>query len=266
MRTRFREIWEARPWGATPIRSGGGGTVDHDRPLVAEISSWPEGTLLGKLDPQSLDELLKLGRKRSYPANSPLLRQGDAASHVVLLLHGMAKVTASPGNGTEPLLAVRFGGDLVGEMGALEERERSATVTACVDTVARWIEAAELKRFLSERPNVAIQISRMISERLRWANERRIDFAAHDSKARLVRVLVQIAETYGHYYRSTEPREVPLRQEDLATLAGAKLRVTQTILLELERQNVIQRGYRKVVITDSKRLRKVAEELGENPQ
>ncbi|MEV0082178.1 helix-turn-helix domain-containing protein [Saccharopolyspora sp. NPDC050642] len=106
----------------------------------------------------------------------------------------------------------------------------------------------------------------MISERLRWANERRLDFAAHDAKTRVVRVLVQIAETYGHYYRSAEPREVPLRQEDLAALAGASLRITQSTLQELERLNAVQRGYRKVLITNSGRLHKVAKELSQNPQ
>ncbi|MEV0704925.1 Crp/Fnr family transcriptional regulator [Saccharopolyspora sp. NPDC050389] len=249
---------------ADPLR--GGGTVDTDRPPVAENPSWPEETLLGKLDPKSRAVLLGLGSKKSYEAGETLLAQGVPASHVVLLLRGIAKVTAGQENGTETLLAVRFGGDLVGEMGVLEERERSATVTACCHTVARRIEAAELERFLNLHPKVSIQITRMISERLRWANERRLDFAAHNAKTRVVRVLAQIAETYGHHYRSAEPREVPLRQEDLAALASTSLRITQDTLRELEDMNAVQRGYRKVLITNTSRLHKVAKKLSQNPQ
>lgn len=233
---------------------------------MAETPSWPEGTLLGKLDPKSRDLLRKLGSAKRYEAGETVLAQGVPASHVVVLLHGMAKVTVDQENGIKTLLAVRFGGDLVGEMGALEKRERSATVTACCRTIGRRIESAELERFLNQYPGVAIQITRMISERLRWANERRLDFAAHDAKTRVVRVLVQIAETYGRYYRSAEQREVPLRQEDLAHLAGTSLRITQAALLELESLNVIKRGYRKVLITNPARLHKVAKKLSENPQ
>ncbi|MEV0082177.1 cyclic nucleotide-binding domain-containing protein [Saccharopolyspora sp. NPDC050642] len=90
--------------------------------------------------------LLGLGSKKIYQAGETLLGQGVQASHVVVLLHGMAKVTAIRENGIEILLALRFGGDLVGEMGVLEKRERSATVTACCRTVGRWIESAELER------------------------------------------------------------------------------------------------------------------------
>lgn len=184
---------------------------------------------------------------------------------MVLLLRGVVKVTANPETGGETLLAIRFGGDLVGEMGVLEERERSANVTACVDTVVRRIRATELRRFLSRDPETFFEISRTISARLRWANDRRIDFAAHSAKTRVVKVLVQVAETYGQHYGSTEP-EIPLRQEDFATLAGARLRTTQKTLKELEACNAIKRSYSKVVITDPAQLQKVARELSENPQ
>ncbi|MGW1682591.1 Crp/Fnr family transcriptional regulator [Saccharopolyspora sp. NPDC002376] len=233
---------------------------------MAEISSWPNGTLLGKLEPKKRNALLKLGVRKTYGSNEKILFQGEESSHVVLLLQGVVKVTAVRENGAKTLLAVRFGGDLVGEMGVLEKRERSATVTSCIDTVVRRIESTELERFLSQDPMVALQITRVISERLRWANDRRIDFAAHDAETRVVRVLLQIAETYGRYYRSTEPREIPLCQEDLATLAGARLRTTQSTLRKLETQNVIERGYRKVMITNPAQLHAVMKKLSENPQ
>ncbi|MEW2379935.1 cyclic nucleotide-binding domain-containing protein [Micromonospora sp. NPDC047812] len=49
----------------------------------------------------------------------------------MLLEEGLTKVTVSLPDGRAALLALRVGGDLVGEVSALNDRPRSASVTTC---------------------------------------------------------------------------------------------------------------------------------------
>ncbi|MGO4756833.1 cyclic nucleotide-binding domain-containing protein, partial [Streptomyces sp. 2MCAF27] len=75
--------------------------------------------------------MLELGALRRFSPEEILIREGDRSHYVVLLHSGFAKVTARLDNGSEALLAIRASGDIVGEMAALDDAPRSATVTAC---------------------------------------------------------------------------------------------------------------------------------------
>ena len=57
-----------------------------------------------------------------------LIREGDPGTAVYLLLAGSVKVTGATDEGGS-LLAIRVGGDLVGELAVLDGRPRVATVT-----------------------------------------------------------------------------------------------------------------------------------------
>lgn len=73
---------------------------------------------------------------------STVLRQGDTATHVLLLLAGRVRVSRVAADGTVLVLAVRGPGELLGEMAVLGDDDRSATVTAIDRCETRSIPAA----------------------------------------------------------------------------------------------------------------------------
>jgi CRP-like cAMP-binding protein len=220
-------------------------------------SRWPDETLLGRLSEPARASLVRLGARKAFPPGEVILRQGESESTVYLLLSGYVKVVGNEA-GREPLLAIRVGGDLVGEMAALSGRPRSATVTACTATSARAIAGTDLRPFLSECPEVAIEVARMISERLQWANERRIDFAALPPRTRVSRVLLTLADTYGRDTCEGRDLGVRLIQGEVASLAGVKLTTAEKALRGLQRRGVVRLGYRKIVVADMPGLRAAA--------
>lgn len=118
------------------------------------MSSWSFalGTFLHRLPTPARDRLLAVGTIHRYPAGHVLIRQGDAAGAVFILLRSAVKVVARAENGAETLLAVRVSGDLVGEMAVLGAGRRSATVTTCGETVACVIKGPIFVAFLSATP------------------------------------------------------------------------------------------------------------------
>jgi CRP-like cAMP-binding protein len=210
------------------------------------------------LKPGTSQALLGIGTAVSFPPDRVIIRQGDHDRHVYLLLSGVVKVTTVDTD-QEALLAIRVSGDMVGEMAALERRPRSASVVTSVETCARTISLTELTMFVGAYPDAALEIMRMMSERLRWSNSRRVDITTRTASTRLSRIILEIGRIYGHRAADGWDLGVPLTQAELASLAGVALRTAEKALHELDKEGFITRGYRRMVITDLDGLRRAAE-------
>ncbi len=210
--------------------------------------------MLARLPGPARKALLTLGTEVVVPAGRRILRQGEDGEVVYVLLAGVVKVSAADGD-REPVLAIRAAGDLVGEMSVLLGRPRSATVVTCTNTTARVLTSATFRTYLHSHPAAAIEVAGMLGERLRWANERRVDVAALDARTRVRRVLVALAELYGRTGPEGWDLGAPLTQEDIASLAGVRLNTAEKTLRDLSRANLVRLGYRRVVVRDLAGLR-----------
>jgi CRP/FNR family cyclic AMP-dependent transcriptional regulator len=234
--------------------------------LTDNGGNWPARTLLGRLSTSACDRALRLGTERLRVSGESLIRQGEVGTDVILLLSGYVKVEVDLPHGKRVLIAVRTGGDLVGEMAPLERKPRSASVRACSSIRCRSIAWSEWERFLAADPMVAIEFGRMLSARLRWANERRLDSAgSRRVSVRVARIVEELFAIHGRPVETGVELAVSLTQQELASLAGVSLSAAEAELRDLENNEVIRWGYRGCVVLDEAALRQRAENLGGNP-
>jgi CRP-like cAMP-binding protein len=179
--------------------------------------------------------------------------------HFLLLLSGFAKVTARAENGEPTLLAITAAGDSVGEMAALDGAPRSATVTACGPLTARVVSQGELRGLLLRRPEVSAALAGTVSNRLRLANQQRLDFRRYPAVVRLARLLVVLAASYGSPTPSGVVIRVPLTQPELATMLGAAETTIHKALRELRNERLLEISYRSTFLPDLDRLTEIAE-------
>jgi hypothetical protein len=107
--------------------------------------------------------------EKSFAAGATIFSEGDASEHAYILRSGRVEVVkSSPGGPVR--LAVLVSGDVIGEMGLLDERPRSATVRALEPVVADAVDAPEFNRLLIHDPDKAMELLRALFERLRSAN------------------------------------------------------------------------------------------------
>jgi CRP/FNR family cyclic AMP-dependent transcriptional regulator len=229
----------------------------RDEDASDQSNQWPAASLLGRLTVKSRQKLLTTGVLRRFTGGQVLISQGDRETFILLLMSGSSKVTAVGESGDEALLGIRVAGDLVGETAALQEVPRTATITACSDVVARQLTRAQFGEFLATHTDVAVELMNMILYRLQWANQRRVDFG-RSALVRLSRVLVELAVTYGKDVREGRTLGVPLTQSELGSLAGMKLPTVEKSLGLLEKQDIVQRRYRQVVVVDMDRLQGIS--------
>ncbi|WP_329547577.1 Crp/Fnr family transcriptional regulator [Streptomyces sp. NBC_01356] len=219
---------------------------------------WPSSSLLGGLGQAERDRLLTLGARMRYPAERVLIREGDETDFVLILLDGLVKVTGRADDGRDALLAVRVGGDVVGELAAVDGQPRSATVTACGPVLARSVTRVDFLACTRREPRIAHALHQTVVAKLRAATTHRVTFTGCDAATRVARVLHHLAMTYGDPVGAGAEIRWPITQPELATLAGASEPSVQKALRGLKKAGVVTPGYRSIRVDDLDRLSEIA--------
>jgi CRP-like cAMP-binding protein len=177
----------------------------------------------------------------------------------MVLTSGWVKVTGSTEDGGQALLALRVGGELVGEQAALDGGARSATVVSAGLTTARKISRREFLSFLERRPEAGVAVGRALSIQLRWATRRRIDLGGLPVVVRLARVLGELGALYGRKTADGIEFQYMLTQPELAAMVSASEPAVHRALRQLRADRVVMTGYRQVIITDPVALETIAD-------
>jgi len=126
----------------------------------------------GMLSLDGLARLAAVGERRSFAKDDLVMKQGDAATSLFVLLSGEVSVVREHPDLSEPVqLAILGPGEVVGEMGLLDGEARSATVTALGPMVAMEIGAGQLEEIVERFPEVYGALVKVLSKRLRKTDE-----------------------------------------------------------------------------------------------
>jgi CRP-like cAMP-binding protein len=203
-------------------------------------------------------ELLSLGTTREYLPDSVLILEGDSSTDVMALIDGWVKVVGATEGGGQALLSLRVGGDLVGELAALDNEPRSATVISAGVTAAQVVSQRDFLQLMGRHPEVGVAVSRALTGELRWATRRRVDFSGLPVMARLARVLSELGYLYGKQTPDGIEFQYTLTQPELAAMVGASEPSVHKALRQLRHDGAVSTGYRQVVITDPAALDAIA--------
>jgi CRP-like cAMP-binding protein len=201
---------------------------------------------LGAMGPDAAAELRARCGLRAFGRGEALMHVGQVPRDVLFLLEGRVKVSTSTPAGRTVLLAFRGPGDLVGDLAALDEEPRSASVEALERVQALAMGHAEFRAFLLERPAVALVLLRELSARLRDADAKRIQLAAYTTVGRVAFCLLELGERFG------QDGEIllPLTQEELASWAGASIESVGRALQQMRKLGWIETGRRTIRVLD----------------
>jgi HEAT repeat protein len=122
--------------------------------------------LFDGLDPEDLQRIASTCGERLFPAGTVLMREGDLASELMVLVEGSVRVVRVDASGAERLIRHYQAGDHIGELAVLRERPRAATVVADEDVRVLVIHGESLKAILRERPDAAMAMLATLAERI----------------------------------------------------------------------------------------------------
>jgi CRP-like cAMP-binding protein len=127
--------------------------------------------LLAGLSSSQLEDISRRLKPVRFRQRETIVREGDPGDEMYFIESGRAQVARGSGSRAQ-VLAEIGAGDLFGEMALLTGNPRSATVTALSDVDLWVMSRTDFDELVTTYPNLALALSRLLSERLQNTDER----------------------------------------------------------------------------------------------
>jgi CRP/FNR family transcriptional regulator, cyclic AMP receptor protein len=181
-----------------------------------------ESPIFRRGQPAALADLVAKATPFDYPAGSFLFRQGEPATHVLVLTAGEVAIVSPVRGGGEQVHAIVRAGNLIGELALLNDGRRTAGARATSPTTAWAIGRDPFWGFLEANPPASSALLRQVAAVL--ANREALidDLLSLDVKSRLAKVLLGLAADHGEPDPEGGSRiALHLTHRDLAGMVGA---------------------------------------------
>lgn len=224
-------------------------------------SNWARSSFLAGLDDGVLCALVEAAELVRFKRGETLTEEGQPGTDVYLLLNSYVKVTTLLPNGTRALLAVRVGGDVIGELATLDRGLRTATVIACGEEPvgALRVDGELFVRALSPSPEAMRRLTESVARKLRSATQRRIDHQSGRPEVRLARALVEMADDHGSTpYGLAVVIGVDVTRLEWGSLIGVSKRTAERAIATLRANGYIGSRTKRIIVPDLPRLRALA--------
>jgi CRP-like cAMP-binding protein len=156
-------------------------------------------------------ELRELGNRTevvAFPAEATIIREGDPADSLFLILSGKVKIYLHDPHGKKLVVDVRRAGQYVGEM-ILDDKPRSASVRTIEPSEFAVISRADFKALLVKHPELALQVIRNLIRMTRGQNVKTLQDVR--SRDELQVYIEQLKSTRGQDLPSVKRWEVAKR-------------------------------------------------------
>lgn len=204
------------------------------------------------------------GRSAPFHGGDLLCVAGEHSDEVLLIETGSVKVVLPGQNGVDSILGFYGPGDVLGEMGVLWDRRRSASIVARTPGRAVHVDGARFLSLADEDPDVLRFVTDLLRHRLALADRRQEYRASMDVPVRLARQLLDLARQFGE---ETGPGFVVrgVTQAELAQLVTASPKSVEHAVHLLRQDGVLLTDRRYYQIVDADVLERKLADPGWRP-
>ena len=200
--------------------------------------------------------LRNCGCFRPFRRAELLIMEGAPSDEVLLIEAGKVKVVLRGANGADSILGFYGAGELMGEMGVMGGRSRSADVVARTDGVAVHVEAERFRTLLRDHPLVSKHVAEVLCKRLFQADQRQRLHASSEASVRVAMQLLSWAQSSGEPVEGGGVRVKGLTQREIAQFVTASVKTVDHVLRQLRSDKLLETGRRSYVLPDPPLLRR----------
>jgi len=200
--------------------------------------------LFSGLGDAELGVLFRYAVKKTVSRNSLLFTQGGPGDALYVIQRGKVKVVLSDVDGKEVILSVLGPGDFFGEMALIDDEPRSASVMTMENSEFYIISKDDFRACVATQPELATNLMRHLSRRLRAADQKIGSLALMDVYGRVAGTLLQLAE------RDGDKRVLTGRytQKDIASMVGASREMVSRIFKDLTEAGFIEQDGERTIV------------------
>ena len=184
---------------------------------------------------------------RQYQAGERIFEQGDPTTGLWIVMEGRVAVERVGADGTLTTTGVWVAGDIVGMAGIWDRSGYPASARALENpTVMAWIARDVVLQLHQEVPQFGLEISRLLSERLRFVQESVSMRQGRPIINQVASVLLTLSSRMGP--------SIALTHEDLAHIIGTHRETVSRALQELARNGVVRSHHGTIEIVSVDQL------------
>jgi len=216
--------------------------------LLAQI------TMFEHLGAEHLERLSALLQERRFSKGEIIFHQGDVGTALYIVRRGEVAIRLSSPEGKEVILSLLGRGDAFGELALLDGEPRSTDAVAREETSLLCLQQEVFRQFLTEHPQLAMDLLAVLSRMVRRVTQLVHDTAFLDARARLARVLLELAKTQGASGPEGTVIGPKLTQGELANLCGVTRESVNKWLRFYAREGLLSYDSGQITLVDPERL------------
>lgn len=221
---------------------------------MSGVSSYATRLELLKHVPDPLrSEIAQRLRPHRATKGRTLVEKGSRTTDVFFLVEGRAEVVLYSSNGREVCVNSIAPGAMFGEIAALDDAPRSASIVASSDAVLVAMRASDFRACLESSPAAALWLAQRLAAHTRRLTDQVFELSALNVRARIHCGLLRLAQEGERRNGVIEVRPAPTHA-DLAKRIGTHREAVTRELRVLAASKVIRYGRRSLVILDLSRL------------
>ena len=217
-----------------------------------------ETDLLGGLSETERRLVTAKMTRRSFHKGDTLFFEGDPGASVHIILKGRVAVRTSTPQGDVVTLTVLGPGDCFGEQALLSETsQRTASVVALEAVETRALHRDDFEDLRSKQPSIERFLVDLLAAQVRRLTGQVLEALYVPAEKRVIRRTADLARLYDSA-DVDGTTEIPMRQEDIASMAGTTRPTANRVLKQLEDDGVLLLSRGRTVILDRAELERRA--------
>ena len=208
------------------------------------------------VDPAAIEVLTESLERVEFPRGTVIFNEGEPGDRLYIVSTGKVKIGRRSPDGRENLLSIFGPSDMFGELSIFDPGPRTSTATAVLDTRLARLRKQALRPWLTNRPEIAEQLLRVLARRLRRTNDALADLIFTDVPGRVAKTLLQMAGRFGTRDGGVLRVNHDLTQEEMAQLVGASRETVNKALADFATRGWLRLEARAVLLLDVERLRR----------
>jgi CRP-like cAMP-binding protein len=217
--------------------------------------------MVSGLTDAQVEKVILRGRVKRVESGTFLFQEQDPAGQVYVLTQGKIRLSQVTPEGQQVIMRYASPVEEFGLIAVLTDSSYPVSAQTVEDcTLMVWDEAA-VKDLMAAYPRLALNIIRVLSDRIEEFQERIRVMSTERVERRIARALLRLARQTGRKVEAGVLIDMPLSRQDLAEMTGTTLFTVSRVLSQWESVGLVQSGREQVIVRFPHGLVRIAEDL-----
>lgn len=209
------------------------------------------------LPERTIDALAELAHRRNFGKDELVFSQGDPGDALYGIASGKIRILTSDDKGHEVFLNLLGPGDTFGEIAMLDGLQRTASAVAIEPSTLVVIGRSQILTHLERDPNLALQMMKLLCERLRWVSSIIDESAFLTGQPRVAKGLLRLLQAQGRPVGNGQV-ELATSQAELGHFLGISRQIVNQYLRSWNDEGWVSLKRGRILVNDIPALSEIS--------